>query len=149
MDPATLTPTRASTLEEAARIADFYATENFRLAADTVACDPIIQGTARTAQDVLRAVQLRHDGHRHASMAHVAQCIAAAIREAALEKGRGPMDEAKVNEKCLGKGQKRMMAAAETLFAIPSVSEKIHEFDDAARIPTTARLSCEGDSSDY
>jgi hypothetical protein len=43
------------------------------------------------------------------------------------------MDDAKINENCLDKGQERMMAAAETLFALPSVSEKIHEFDDACQ----------------
>jgi hypothetical protein len=70
-------------LEDAAAIADFYATENFRLASDTVLTDPILSGEDRVSDAAWRKSEtLMMDGHMHTSMAHAAQNIAEAIRSA-------------------------------------------------------------------
>lgn len=77
-------PTRAAALEEAARIADFYATENFRLAGDTIMTDPVLHSRGRDQSPSALALsqKMRVEGCVHASMAHAAQNIAAAIRKA-------------------------------------------------------------------
>ena len=67
-------------LEDAAKIADFYATENFRLSTDTWMIDPARAGDfSPKAKQV--SEKLIDEGFMHASMAHAAQNIAKAIRE--------------------------------------------------------------------
>ena len=78
---------RAEALEEAARIADFYAEENFRLAQDTILIDPVLRNRDLSPGALAISDRLQSDGHMHASMAHAAQHIAAAIREKINTKG--------------------------------------------------------------
>ncbi len=74
---------RTSALEEAACIADMYAEENFRLAGDTILTDPVLRNHDLSAAALAVSERLQTEGHMHASMAHAAQHIAAAIREVA------------------------------------------------------------------
>ena len=67
-------------LADAVVIADLFATENFRLAGDTILTDPVLAGGDASASAVAVSDQKRLDGHMHASMAHAAQAIAAGIR---------------------------------------------------------------------
>ena len=80
-DPTKAETTRRDGLEEAARIADFYAVENFRLASDIILTDPILSGRGGPNAAMATFARLQSQGHMHASMAHAAQHIAAAIRE--------------------------------------------------------------------
>lgn len=75
---------RSDAMEEAACIADFYSTENFRLAGDTILTDPVIQtgGRDQSIKALALSGKLQTEGCVHASMAHAAQNIAAAIRNA-------------------------------------------------------------------
>lgn len=72
---------RAEGLEEAAKLADFYAEENFRLAGDTILTDSVLHDRDVSATAWAKSEELQSDGHMHASMAHAAQHIAAAIRK--------------------------------------------------------------------
>lgn len=70
-------------LDVAARVAMLWSDENFRMADDTIKCDPMINGTAtRTtlAEDFLKAEALAVEGHMHASIAHACKDLAAMIR---------------------------------------------------------------------
>ena len=66
-------------LDAAAAVADLYASENFRMASDTVLLDPVLRGNASSAA-LARSDALQDAGQRHAELAHLAQQIAAAIR---------------------------------------------------------------------
>ena len=66
-------------LEAAAAVADLYASENFRMASDTVLLDPVLRGNSSSAA-LARSDALQDAGQRHAELAHLAQHIAAAIR---------------------------------------------------------------------
>lgn len=80
---------RAEALEEAARIADFYAVENFRLAGDTILTDPVLRDHDVSASAIALSDDLQTSGCIHASMAHAAQNIAAAIRAAIGDQNAG------------------------------------------------------------
>jgi hypothetical protein len=73
---------RAAALEEAACIADMFATENFLLAQDTILTDPVLRNRDGSREAMAVSERLQTKGHTHASMAHAAQNIAAAIRRA-------------------------------------------------------------------
>lgn len=66
-------------LEEAAKIADFYAKENFRLATDTILLDPVLRGGSSDKALVV-SEDLQMWGCIYSSRAHAAQDIAKAIR---------------------------------------------------------------------
>ena len=67
-------------VEAAAKLADAYAEENQRMAADTIMLDPILRGGKPTAEFLSRSKNLIIDGHMYTSMFHAAQNIAEAIR---------------------------------------------------------------------
>jgi hypothetical protein len=66
-------------LEAAAKIADMYAKENWRLTSDTILTDPVLRGDM-SAEAMEVSKRLQTDGCIHSSMAHAAQNIARAIR---------------------------------------------------------------------
>ena len=68
-------------LEDAAKIADMWAEENFRLAGDTILHDPVLSGRDRSQSGFIASQDFQRDGFGHASRAHTAQDIATAIRE--------------------------------------------------------------------
>lgn len=71
---------RNDALEAAAKIADAYAEENQRMAADTIMLDPVLAGRPVTPEAIRAAKDLMVEGCIHSSMFHAAQNIAAAIR---------------------------------------------------------------------
>lgn len=81
-EPATQTAEWRRAMEVAASIADTYATENFRLAGDTILTDPVLSGRDFSAQACAISDRLQVDGCIHSAMAHAAQNIAKAIRSA-------------------------------------------------------------------
>ena len=78
---ALLSSSRSDAIEEAARVADAYADENQRMAADTILIDPVLSGGPITTEAASRSKNLMVDGCIHSSMYHAAQNIAAAIRK--------------------------------------------------------------------
>ena len=68
---------------DAARIAEMWATENYRLAADTVALSPVLQHLDISPAAMQREAALAELGAMYASRANAADDIAAAILEAA------------------------------------------------------------------
>lgn len=72
-------------LIDAARIADLYATENFRLAQDTILTDPFLNGRDVSAAALEVSARLQEDGCIYTAMARAAENIARAIRDAADE----------------------------------------------------------------
>lgn len=70
-------------LEDAATIADAYAAENFQMATDTILTDPVLARRDTTEAALAASAMAQTDGCIHASMAHAAKNIAAAIRDKA------------------------------------------------------------------
>ena len=66
--------------EEFAALADMYATENYRLATDTVLTDPVLTGRDRSAEGFFMAQALQIQGSAFSAAAHCAEDIAGAIR---------------------------------------------------------------------
>jgi len=71
-------------LEVAAKLAALWSDENFRMATDTIKCDPLLNGTATEAtlvQDLDKSEDLAIDGHVHASIGHACKDLAKMIRK--------------------------------------------------------------------
>lgn len=66
--------------EEFAALAGMYATENFRLATDTVLTDPVLTGRDRSPAGFAQARALQIQGAAFSGAAHCAEDIASAIR---------------------------------------------------------------------
>lgn len=75
---------RNAVLEEAAKVADLFEDENFRMAHDTLLLDPALRG-GRTQAAIAASDELQIDGAIATSMAHAARNIAAAIRNLKLQ----------------------------------------------------------------
>lgn len=79
-------------MEEAARVADAYAEENFAMATDSIMLDPILaKGRAKilkygtTEDDARLSAECEINGTIHSSMGHAARHIAEAIRSVLKE----------------------------------------------------------------
>lgn len=71
-------------LEEAARIAEFWMQENFRLCNDTILLDPLLNGRstpATLAVDLDRSKELGNEGHAYATAGHACKGLAEMIRQ--------------------------------------------------------------------
>lgn len=72
--------TRRAALEEAAKIADAYASVNIEAAGDTILLDPVLSGRDRSPEAFDKSRELTIEGCIHSSMYHAAKNIAEAIR---------------------------------------------------------------------
>lgn len=68
-----------------AEVADMWATENFRLAGDTILTDRFLSGKEHTQAAFDQSMKLADEGAHYAARAHSAQDIAAAIRARAAK----------------------------------------------------------------
>jgi ferredoxin len=67
-------------VEDAARVADEYATVNLEMAGDTVLHDPVLSGRDRSDQGFAKSAEMQVDGTIHSAAYHAATNIAASIR---------------------------------------------------------------------
>lgn len=74
-------------LEDAAKMADFYSDEYFRLAGDTILLDRFLSGKDFSQEAMMASRALCHEGELISTRAHVAKDIATAIRE--IRQARG------------------------------------------------------------
>ncbi|MDE2469557.1 MAG: hypothetical protein KGL35_12625 [Bradyrhizobium sp.] len=70
---------RREALEQAAQLCDEYADENMRICQDNIVLDPVLHGDLSEAA-MIRGNEMIIDSRVHSSMYHVANNIAAAIR---------------------------------------------------------------------